>query len=316
MFSIYGNDWLAAGNGRDVVIGGGGSDEVRGEGGRDILAGDYLRVDYANGLVTEIETPQQFNFSGAGDTIRTGYDGDFVFGGTQFNRFEVSASVDIIFETFGRVLTEQGIGIDKVTYIFNQGVSGSLLDDRVADGQVLTKQDREYSADGYGFLDRSSIEASAPERAENQAGEDLLKTFLAAQLPVGSGQQNFMGSSVTQESDDVDADLLNLSGISMKPDLPANPAAVIDALQTAAKSPDVKADQITDKVGFVSDYDSMPVDILSVLELGAGAAAVKSLGLRRYGPVKVGSLEQRLRVWDGSRFVLRGKSAADHLVDM
>lgn len=60
----------------------------------------------------------------------------------------------------------------------------------------------------------------------------------------------------------------------------------------------------------------MPVDILSVLELGAGAAAVKSLGLRRYGPVKVGSLEQRLRVWDGSRFVLRGKSAADHLVDM
>ena len=60
-----------------------------------------------------------------------------MFGGTQFNTMGVAASVDVIFETFGRILFEQG-GIEKIERLFNLGVASSLLDERVKEGQVPT----------------------------------------------------------------------------------------------------------------------------------------------------------------------------------
>ena len=60
------------------------------------------------GLIREAISQRDLYFMGEGDLVTTGYDGDFVFGGTQFNTMGVAASVDVIFETFGRILFEEG----------------------------------------------------------------------------------------------------------------------------------------------------------------------------------------------------------------
>jgi hypothetical protein len=133
---VAGADFIRAGAGRDISMGGAGPDDIHSEAGRDITGGDFLQIKYRGGLAVELQTPQQFQLAGTGDVLRSGYDGDFVLGGTQFNRFDTASSVDITFETFARILFQPGQGIDKVLRMENQGVSGSLLDDRVQSGQT------------------------------------------------------------------------------------------------------------------------------------------------------------------------------------
>lgn len=139
MPAIFGDDKISGGAGRDIVIGGSGSDAVHGETGRDFVAGDYLLMQFDGaGLIREAISQRDLYFMGEGDLVTTGYDGDFVFGGTQFNTMGVAASVDVIFETFGRILFEEGRDIEKVERMLNLGVASSLLDERVKDGQVPT----------------------------------------------------------------------------------------------------------------------------------------------------------------------------------
>ena len=174
---VAGADFIRAGAGRDISMGGAGADDIHSEAGRDITGGDFLQIRYGGGLAVELQTPQQFQLAGAGDVLRSGYDGDFVLGGTQFNRFDTASSVDITFETFARILFQPGQGIDKVLRMENQGVSGSLLDDRVQSGQT--------GSDSGGASGITRFESNANFGVQSDAGVselsflNFLQTFLS-----------------------------------------------------------------------------------------------------------------------------------------
>ena len=223
--NVSGFDWLAGGAGDDIVIGGPGSDEVRGEQGRDFIAGDFLRMDFVNGFARDALTPFEYYFNGAGDTLRSGLDGDFVFGGTQFNSFSVAASVDVIFESFGRILFEVQSGVFAVSLgqggatssqtapsiftifrVFNLGISSSFLDDRVADGQRSGARGEEGSQGSAGALIYAGLldDDLTTEEAERLTGGTLFREgffgfltyddFLAALL-----DQGFLGNAAASK---------------------------------------------------------------------------------------------------------------------
>jgi len=312
---IRGNDRLWGGAGNDVLIGGGGSDEVHGEAGRDFVAGDFLLIEYEQGLESNVITQRDYYDEGAGDLVTTGYDGDFVFGGTQSNTMGVAASVDIIFETFGRILFEQGRGIDKVERIFNMGIASSLLNDRVRDGQLSVVGTTVNASEAPGTVQNVMTPVIA-DAEDLQTGvldtgsEDLLGT-------VGTpGQVNLL------QITDVD-DTAQSAAASPQPVNRAVPTVEVPKFARATRdvppAPHAKAasDPLRDAAGMSKilaargQIAEEQEEMLNFLEAGAVLAAAAK-GYRRYGkPRSVGSLEQRLRVWTDNGFSLRGDASHD-----
>jgi Ca2+-binding RTX toxin-like protein len=310
---ISGNDRLWGGAGRDVVIGGGGSDEAHGEIGRDFVAGDFLLIEYEQGLERNVITQRDYYDAGAGDLVTTSYDGDFVFGGTQSNTMGVAASVDIIFETFGRILFEQGRGIEKVERIFNMGIASSLLDDRVQDGQLSLSGDTPEPEETAEAATDNAIPLIAP-------GDDVqIATFeleggAMLQDVATSGQANLEETTDVQDaspSGNFSApqfDLVRVTGDLRKfASAPAAvhvaPAGQVVPAQTGQGewAPLVS----TTRVQTIEEQEEM----LNFLE-GSVILAASAGSYRQYGnPRSVGSLEQRLRVWTKNGFLLRGDAS-------
>ena len=331
---ITGDDILAGGGGDDIVIGGPGSDYVYGEQGRDFIAGDFLLIDYIDGMESEVLTPFKYIFEGAGDTLSSGLDGDFVFGGTQSNRFSTAASVDVIFETFGRVSFVPSTSMYTINHLYNLGISGSLLDHRVADGQ----------------LENTGIHSSF-KSAELGANRQVVETITHTHdgiLTSETGSE--LGSFVSMENNSIfsfltdavrvqgidtvyldsaqqlvfSAQLLDpLNKILRKTVDIAEPEAVI---QNAAEmrrdrlEPNKEVVAALPRAQFPSintlqpENDIVQVgieqndDFLSLLETGGMVLSMASSGgYRKYGKARsVGSLEQRLRHWTGEGFALKG----------
>lgn len=312
---IRGNDRLWGGAGYDVVIGGAGSDEVHGEVGRDFVAGDFLLVEYERGLGRNVITQRDYYAQGAGDLVTTGYDGDFVFGGTQSNTMGVAASVDIIFETFGRILFEQGRGIDKVERIFNMGIASSLLNDRVRDGQLAVAGDAPPAPE---------TQEAAPDAAIpmiDDAGD-----LQAGTLGIEEGNLSREGGTTGQADLTETTDLEGVEQAAAANPPPADrPLPTAEAPKFASAAADVtgapfakvaaerlRTEAATPKIlaarGQIAEEQE---EMLSFLEASAVLSA-SATAYRQYGkPRSVGSLEQRLRIWTENGFMLRGDASTD-----
>ncbi|MDA8635871.1 hypothetical protein N9L70_05720, partial [Rhodobacteraceae bacterium] len=324
---VIGNDVIRSGVGRDVALGGGGDDDINSEDGRDFVAGDFLHMTYQDGLVLEVRTPYEEQLLGGADTLRTGYDfdekGDFIFGGTQFNRFGTASSVDITFETFGRVLFEPGEGIEKVFRVLSEGVAGSYLNDRVRDGQVSSS----YGA--------ARLQENGKNTAPVVAGtnydtfDEFVKTF--RMLSGGTGGNEMLGSFdsgfsaksqttvlVTpvaepqqaapndEQATEPDLDLTPDAEQATESDPQAEAEPVHDQPPNTP-SVEVKTPEIEQAYSIVEEEDDMiSMMALAILPAAAGSVRVGGVDYRRFGPRRVGSLEQRLRVWNSGKFELRG----------
>ena len=287
--AIFGADTISGGAGRDIVIGGAGSDAVHGEAGRDFVAGDYLLMNFDEfGLIREVITQRDLYFMGEGDLVTTGYDGDFVFGGTQNNIMGVAASVDFIFETFGRILFEQGKGLEKVERVFDQGVASSLLNERVREGQVPTSksktEDRENRVTG------SSFELSITDQGDtiSRNGDGLFRDNAAAL----TGAYDEIGTLLVYDEGAINGvNPTLMSSVSGK-DLAGVPTKVAT----------VSAERTQYDQNFLETNE----DMLTLFEESSSEMQLATV-YRHYGKTRsVGSLELRLREWTGAGFTLRG----------
>jgi hypothetical protein len=335
---ITGNDLLAGGGGDDIVIGGPGSDDVSGEQGRDFIAGDFLLIDFIDGIERDVITPFQYYFEGAGDTLRSGLDGDFVFGGTQFNRFSTAASVDVIFETYGRILFVPSTSIYTISRVFNLGISGSFLDERVADGQLATRErDGLFGTAGL-VVYRGLLDAMTPERVESLLSEaefgpdyfgsvsykDFISSLFGEPLDGATGAVGIDGFQQQTYATILGGELLDLlSETSQSTTHATKPEATKqNAAEPRRSRPEPNKELITasprDRITSVGTPQSnngigqagieQNDDFFSLLETGGVALAAVSAGsYRQYGKARsVGSLEQRLRHWTGEGFALKG----------
>jgi hypothetical protein len=311
MPAIFGDDTISGGAGRDIVIGGAGSDAVHGEAGRDFVAGDYLLMDFdAAGLIRESITQRDLYFLGEGDLVTTGYDGDFVFGGTQFNTMGVAASVDVIFETFGRILFEQGRDIEKIERLFNLGVASSLLDERVKDGQVPTSGAQTEDGTNPVIGSTSTGGLTGQEDISNQNIDSIFADGGAAPTGTSGGSTDTFLSDAGSTGG-ANPTLASVEPVKAPAKAPTEIAsvkvvkdgheAVVVKARAAAAAP-VSAENIQ----FVQNSLESDEDMLTLLETGAMAMSVAPV-YRHYGKARsVGSLEQRLREWTASGFALRG----------
>ncbi|MEN8892446.1 MAG: hypothetical protein ABF283_06060, partial [Planktotalea arctica] len=309
---IFGSDTLSGGAGRDIVIGGAGSDEVHGETGRDFVAGDFLLMNFENGLVRDVLVQRDLYFQGAGDLITTGYDGDFVFGGTQFNRLGVASSVDIIFETFGRILFESGRDIDKIERMFNMGVASSLLDARVQDGQVgSASRSQQTSALGEDLIGSGSLGGLTGQ--EDIVDQGIDSSFSGAPLSLtetaGPAAATFLPAAATDEEGE------QFAQAQQDGHKDATQLAAADLVQTIRPASLVKAGAMSFDARNASDVPEFAVqsddEMLDFLEEGMLAMSTVAV-FRNYGKSRsVGSLEQRLRAWTESGFALRGADQGD-----
>ena len=245
---------------------------------------------------------------GEGDLVTTGYDGDFVFGGTQFNTMGVAASVDVIFETFGRILFEQGRDIEKVERIFNQGVASSLLDERVKEGQIPPSES--LTEDGTNPVIRSVSTGGLTGQ------EDIMNQSIDSSLSDG-GASPTGTSSGTSETLLADAGLtggadLTLASVETVKDAVGAPTevAAIKVVKAEHEAVEAKAraaaPDASKSIYFVQNSPESKEDVLTLLETGAMAMSVPAV-YRHYGKSRsAGSLEQRLREWTASGFALRG----------
>ena len=335
---ITGNDLLAGGGGDDIVIGGPGSDDVSGEQGRDFIAGDFLLVDFIDGIERDVITPFQYYFEGAGDTLRSGLDGDFVFGGTQFNRFSTAASVDVIFESYGRILFVPSTSAYTISRVFNLGISGSFLDERVADGQLATRdRDGLFGTAGLvGYL--GLFDALTPERLESlvsEVGQDYfgvesIKGFISSlfgeAIDGTTGGAGIDGSQQQTDATILGGELLDLlsetrqsTKHAVKPEATKQNAAELRRSRLEPNKELIKA-SLRDRITLVGTPQSnegigqagieQNDDFFSLLETGGVALAAMSAGsYRQYGKARsIGSLEQRLRHWTGEGFALMGNN--------
>ncbi len=312
---ISGNDSLWSGAGNDVVIGGAGSDQAHGEVGRDFVAGDFLLIEYEQGLERNVITQRDYYAAGADDLVTTGYDGDFVFGGTQSNTMGVAASIDIIFETFGRILFEQGRGIDKVERIFNMGIASSLLNDRVRDGQLSvsgTTTEVEETA-------KAEPDTTIPLIAEGDNAQIAAFEIEGGGLSRGASTSDQANLEETTDVDDTAQSAAARSqqhgpaDIAVEPRkfardpgaVPVAPAVQVVFNRTGNEGWMPQA--VAARVKTIEEQEEM----LNFLE-GSVLVAAAAGSYRQYGkPRSVGSLEQRLRVWTENGFLLRGNGSQD-----
>ena len=309
MPAIFGDDTISGGAGRDIVIGGAGSDAVHGEAGRDFVAGDYLLMDFDEaGLIREAITQRDLYFMGEGDLVTTGYDGDFVFGGTQFNTMGVAASVDVIFETFGRILFEQGRDIEKIERLFNLGVASSLLDERVKEGQVPTSGSQ--TEDGTNPVIGSTATGGLTGQ-EDIMNQNIDSTFAdgggALTGTSGGSTDTFLSDAgSTGGADPTLASVEPLKAPAKASTEIASVKVVIDGHEAVVVKARAAAPVSAESKQFVQNSLESDEDMLTLLETGAMAMSVAT-GYRHYGKARsVGSLEQRLREWTASGFALRG----------
>ncbi|MDG1407929.1 MAG: hypothetical protein P8Q50_08910, partial [Octadecabacter sp.] len=252
-------------------------------------------------------------FMGEGDLVTTGYDGDFVFGGTQFNTMGVAASVDVIFETFGRILFEQGRDIEKIERLANLGVASSFLDERVKDGQVPSSGSQTKDGTNPVIGSVSTAGLTGQEDIMNQNIDIIFSDGGAAPTGTSGGTSETLLSDAGSTGG-ADPTLAGVEAVKDAVDAPTEVAAtkVVQAGREAVVAKGrTAAPASPESILFVQNSVESDEDLLTLLEAGAMAMSVAPV-YRHYGKVRsVGSLEQRLREWTALGFALRGGDNGD-----
>jgi len=96
------NDRLVGAAGNDVLLGGDGADVLSGDAGDDLILGDGGSVDWATGVVVQVQTGSAV---GVGtDTLNGGDGDDILIGGSQNDAISGHAGDDIVLGDSGQVL--------------------------------------------------------------------------------------------------------------------------------------------------------------------------------------------------------------------
>jgi Ca2+-binding RTX toxin-like protein len=340
-----GNDIILGGGGSDLIYGDAGRDVLLGDYAdlsfRNGLLHEIVSSvgSFGQGGGDVILTG---HFVGNGALADERFDGALVLGGTMSNTFRVAIARDIVLETYGRMLFNSNSAFAALNEARGyQGWAAGLSIAKVENfGATENRFDREtrnaFEGDKV-FVDQSDpteafsivsnvfvIPTTATDVQSDNTSDVLLAAFsnMMADLsveeeedegllhlpedgqeqPVGDGQEETPAEGVGEGEEDAEVEdaTLYLNG---EGDDGLGHFATLraEALNSVAVAHDANTD-----AGDAWPLADDGLAVYDALKAGAGIFAVATMTRRR--EIRVNSLENRLRTWDGSRFVLCGLS--------
>jgi Ca2+-binding RTX toxin-like protein len=113
-------DTIHGGEENDIILGGNGGDELHGDNNQDILLGDYGRLDFVEGQLTQLISTDVTK--GAADTIYGGKGDDVIIGGLGADKLNGGDDDDLILGDYALVEVKPG-GVFDLTTLPGPGLS-------------------------------------------------------------------------------------------------------------------------------------------------------------------------------------------------